>query len=82
LNPEGTLDPACESLRVFLEDSGGAEVWRQNELPAAAGRGFSVILPPGVLRPGDYVLSLEGRLRSGAYAPAGRYRFRVLPPQP
>jgi len=77
LSLEGEVETGFKSLRVGVTDSAGRNVWRQADLTVAPHETLSVIVPSGVLHPGDYVLTLEGLSPSGRAVPAGRYRFRV-----
>jgi len=82
LSLEGEVDAGITSLRAVVADSSGKSVWRQNDVPVRPHETLSVILPSVVLRPGDYVLTLEGLSPDGRYLPAGRYRFRAALPVP
>ena len=53
---------------------------QQSGLRAAPHEALSVILPSAILRPGNYILTLEGLPADGRYRAAGRYRFRVATP--
>jgi hypothetical protein len=58
--------------RVFVRTPEGEEVWSQ-EVSAPV-----VELPPGILRPGDYVVSVQGVTAGGEALPLPSYSFRAV----
>jgi hypothetical protein len=90
--PTLTIPPATEQVhlnltlresgyaryRVVLRALGGAEVVRRGDLtPAAQGPHFSIIVPAAQLRPGNYMLTLQGANRGSDYEDLSQSLFRV-----
>jgi hypothetical protein len=77
LSLEGELDPAYPEFRASLADAGGKVLWHQDGLARVAGAPLTVVVPSGLLRPGDYALTLDG-LSAGRYVRTARYTFRAV----
>jgi hypothetical protein len=88
--PEGTesvrLDLDLEGVEVYsgfravLSTAGGDEVFSQSGL-VSRGRGLSTVgvtVPGRLLRPGAYVLTLQGALRTGGWDTAALREFQVV----
>jgi type II secretory pathway pseudopilin PulG len=72
LSPDADMEAQSGNLRAAITDSTGAVVWSQSGLHATPHQAFAVVLPPGTLHPGDYILTLD---RISPPAPLARYRF-------
>lgn len=68
------------SYRAALVDQDGGEIWTATRLePVREGDDsvVNLVLPAGLLPPGDYEIALSGSQGGGEPVPAGRYAFRV-----
>lgn len=66
-----------DEVRVRLRPAaGGAQLWEETGLLAAAGGAYALLLPAGAVAEGEVAIELEGRL-GAEWTPLGRYRVRV-----
>ena len=75
------LDDADASgrFRATLRDGQRRERWQDDRLTASTPGALGIALPAALLSDGDYVLDVDHQpAGSTAWAPAGRYSFRVL----
>lgn len=66
-----------ENYRVALTQPSGQELWKTSHLKPTPSNTLGITLPSRFFHQGDYLLTLEGLTRHGAYSVAGRYSFRV-----
>jgi len=66
--------------RAVLRDSAGQTVWTSGSLEAAAPDSVGVALPSQVLRPGEFVLALEGRAGKGEYVSMANFPLHTVGP--
>jgi hypothetical protein len=73
-------ETARDGYRAILRTIDQADVWRQDlSTPLPRGEAsIAITIPAPLLRSGDYLLTLQGRVRDGAYEDVGTYFFRVV----
>jgi hypothetical protein len=64
--------------RAVLHDSVGQAVWTSGSLEAAAPDSVGVALPSQILRPGEFVLALEGRAENGGYVSVANFPLHAV----
>ncbi|HEX9941915.1 MAG TPA: zf-HC2 domain-containing protein [Thermoanaerobaculia bacterium] len=74
--------PAPRSYRAVLRGANGRELLRVADLRLSDRQTLSLNLPASLVPPGDYALSVEGLAPGRKPTAAGRFTFRVLPPEP
>jgi hypothetical protein len=67
-------DPDFQSYSAALTDAAGTSVWTADGIVPAASGALALILPASVIRPGKYILTIEGR-HGQQYSVAGSYSF-------
>jgi hypothetical protein len=72
--------PFAASYRAILRDGQHRELRRIEGLHPNEHETLVLLLPAGLLPPGDYGLQVDGLTAGGQPTAAGRYTFRVLPP--
>src|SRR5205823_5225596 len=77
LSPEFDPNPAMTSYRATLT-SNGQVVWQQESVRLNSKGTIEPVLNAGIFKPGDYLLTLDGRTAQGTFATAARYPFRVI----
>src|SRR5262245_43671607 len=78
LSPELEPDPDLQSYRATLLTADGQRVWSASDLRLNSKDELNISLNTGLLKPGDYLLTLEGLARQGSYLPGGKYPFQVI----
>jgi hypothetical protein len=79
---EVPVDPPFQpSYRAVLRDSQDHEVRRIVGLQRIGNDTLNFSLPSSLLPSGDYTLAIEGLMPGGKTTAAGRFTFRVLPPE-
>jgi hypothetical protein len=68
--------------RAVLRDSAGQTVWTSDSLEAAAPDSVGIALPSQVLRPGEFVLTLEGRVGNGGYVSMAHFPLNAVSSAP
>lgn len=71
---------AYETYEVSLQTPDGSEVWRGEKLKASRSKtrfAVSVPVPAGNLKPGEYILHLDGRSATGQVETINQYVFSV-----
>ncbi len=75
------LEPAYlehRTYRATLEAAGGVVVWQRQGLEPDANDALVISVHSTSLRPGDFVLRLEGLTAAGETVAAGEFPFRVV----
>jgi Putative zinc-finger len=67
-------DPDFESYRATLIDAAGSIVWTADGINPSTSGALALILPASVIRPGKYILTIDGR-HGQQYSVAGSYNF-------
>jgi hypothetical protein len=70
-------DPRLKSYRAAISTADGRSVWRQSQLTPNTKDGLSLSLNSDLLKPGNYLLALEGITTDNRNVLAGRYTFSV-----
>ena len=70
--------PHMRSYHAHVEDAAGRVTWDGDLLQKVSSDTLGIGLQSELLREGTYALVIEGVLKSGESAPAGRYVFRVV----
>ncbi|HKI01237.1 MAG TPA: zf-HC2 domain-containing protein [Thermoanaerobaculia bacterium] len=70
--------PEYEHYRVTLLREGGDRVWRSGGLEPNGLDSLAVSLPTNLLKPGDYLLRVEGTPDGGQPAAVAQFSFRAL----
>jgi len=78
LQPELEPDPDLQSYRATLLTVDGRRVWSASNLRLNSKDELNLSLNTGLLKPGDYLLTLEGLTRQGSYLSGGKYPFQVI----
>jgi len=71
-------DPGLQSYRAAISTADGRSVWRQSQLTPNSRDGLSLSLQSDLLKPGNYLLALEGITTDNRHVLAGRYTFSVI----
>jgi len=66
-----------QQYRAVLTNAAGQPVWRADQLRPTSADALGIGLSTRLLRPGDYLLALEGVGLQGRTVPLSHYRFRV-----
>lgn len=66
------------TYRATLHDAGGKEIWKGSGLHPDSRDTLILLLPAGMLPPGLYELTIEGRQASGRWFTVAGYPFRVV----
>ncbi len=66
------------SYRASLRAAGGKEIWQARGLRPDDRDTLVLLLPAGMLPPGDYRLTIEGATDGGGWFAVGAYPFRVV----
>jgi hypothetical protein len=74
LNP----DPEIQSYRAILSTADGRSVWRSSLLKPEIADALAFSLYTSLLKPDNYLLTLEGRSVQGRYRAIAKYTFRAL----
>jgi Putative zinc-finger len=67
-------DPDFQSYRATLIDAAGSSVWTADGINPSTSGALALILPASVIRPGKYILTIDGR-HGQQYSVAGSYSF-------
>jgi hypothetical protein len=70
--------PEYERYRVTLLSKGAEEVWRSGGLEPNELDSLAVSLPTTLLKPGDYLVRVEGTPDGGKPTPVAQFVFRAL----
>jgi hypothetical protein len=70
--------PEYERYRVTLLSKGREEIWRSGGLEPNELDSLAVSLPTTLLKPGDYLLRVEGTPDGGKPSPVAQFAFRAL----
>jgi hypothetical protein len=73
----GAGQPQYPSYRIEILDTEGQRKWKDEDLHRDEQHNYSVLLSPGFLSPGDYVIQIAG-VRQGSVTPVARYRLRLV----
>ena len=80
LSLEFEPDPELRSYRATITDAGGRAIWSAGNLRLNAVGVPGLSLDSRLLRPGEYLLTLEGLPLQGRPVPVARYPLRVIKP--
>jgi hypothetical protein len=69
--------PSLLSYRATLSTVRDRQVWTASDLKPSQPSSLALVIPSQLLKPGDYVLTLEGLTSRGSFIPVGRYPFGV-----
>jgi hypothetical protein len=72
-------DPEVRSWRARISGADRQPVWEGKNLQPGSRDELGIILPAGLFKAGDYLLTLEGVTQQGRYVSVSRYPFRVIP---
>lgn len=70
-------DTEVQSYRATISTTDGRIVWNARDLKPHSKDALRIKLDSGLMKAGDYQLTLEGLTREGQYVPEGKYGFRV-----
>jgi hypothetical protein len=71
-------NPEIQSYRAIVSTTDGRSVWRSGVLKPGTADALAFSLHTSLLKPDNYLLTLEGRSVQDRYLPIAKYTFRAL----
>lgn len=71
-------DPDLQSYRATLSTAAGQQIWSRENLPPSSKGKLGLSIDFGLLKPGNYLLAVEGRTDQEGYALIAKYSFQAL----
>jgi hypothetical protein len=71
-------DPNFQSYRATLSTTDGRSIWSGVRLKPSSQDALAISLNTSLLKPNNYLLTLEGLTAQGRYASVAKYTFRAL----
>jgi hypothetical protein len=74
------LDPTSDlqSYRATISTADGRSIWSRSGLKPSSPDALAVSFNTSLLKPNNYLLTLEGLTAQGRYTPVAKYTFRAL----
>jgi hypothetical protein len=71
-------NPDIQSYRATISTADGQSIWSRSGLKLSSQDALALSLNTSLLKPNNYLLTLEGLTAQGRYAPVAKYTFRAL----
>jgi Putative zinc-finger len=71
-------NPDLQSYRASISTADGRSIWSRNGLKPSSQDALALSIKSSLLRPNNYLLTLEGLTAEGRYVSVAKYTFRAL----